>query len=76
MPAGIRDGLAARDRHWQELMLTPFEVRGTRRRRVAAVIGHAMAFPTWRSLCVDHGLSDAEAVDAMTALVLTTRGAA
>jgi AcrR family transcriptional regulator len=75
MPAGIRDALAARDRDWQVLMLTPFEVRGTKRRRIAAVIGHAMAFPTWRSLCMDQGLSDAEAVDAMTALVLTTRGA-
>jgi hypothetical protein len=72
MPAGIRDRLAAQDRHWQDLLLTPFNVRGTKARRVAAVIGHAMAFPTWRSLCVVNDLSDAEAVNAMGTLVLTT----
>jgi hypothetical protein len=35
------------------------------------VIGHATWFWTWRSLCIDHGLPDTEAVDAMTGMVLT-----
>ena len=32
--------------------------RGTRRRRVRAAIGHALAFETWRSLVEEQGLSD------------------
>jgi AcrR family transcriptional regulator len=39
-------------------------------KRLRAVVGHATAFATWRSLCHDNGLSDKEAVDVMTALVL------
>jgi len=38
--------------------------------RLRAVAGHAISFWTWRSLCLDHGLSDTEAVDAMTGMVL------
>jgi hypothetical protein len=38
--------------------------------RLRAVIGHATSFWTWRSLCIDHGLADTEAVDAMTGMVL------
>lgn len=43
--------------------------RGARRARVAAAIGHAISFPTWRSLVRDGGLRDGEAVDLMLALV-------
>ena len=72
MPASQRERLAARDVYWRDLLLAPFRVRGARRRRVGAVLGHAVAFPTWRSLCVDQGLSDSEAVDAMVALAMAT----
>lgn len=34
-----------------------------------ALVGHALAFGTWRSLCVDEGMSDAAAVRAMVRLV-------
>jgi AcrR family transcriptional regulator len=34
-----------------------------------ALIGHAAAFSTWRSLCREQGLSDAEAAEAMARLV-------
>lgn len=40
----------------------------TKRRR--ALVGHAMSFATWRSLCVDQGLSQGDAVVAMTRLVV------
>lgn len=43
--------------------------RGTARTRARAAIGHALAFATWRSLTRDQGLSRAEAVELMTALV-------
>ena len=42
--------------------------------RLRAVLGHAISFWTWRSLCLDQGLSDAEAVQAMTTLALATAG--
>jgi AcrR family transcriptional regulator len=40
-----------------------------RRRTVAAAIGHATDFHTWRSLTRDHGLTRAQAVRLMSALV-------
>lgn len=39
------------------------------RRRVRAVIGHALAFPTWRSLAVEQGLNDAEIAGLMRRMV-------
>jgi len=43
--------------------------RGRARGRVSAVIGHALAFSTWRSLAVEQELGDAEAVELMQRLV-------
>jgi AcrR family transcriptional regulator len=42
---------------------------------VRAAVGHALAFETWRSLVRREGLTTAEAVDAMRALVERLRGA-
>lgn len=49
-------------------------LRGRRERdlaqaRVSAALGHALAFPTWRSLVREQGLGDAEAVALMVSLV-------
>ena len=44
-------------------------LRGGAARRTRAAIGHALAFPTWRSLTRDQGLSDADAVRMMCTLV-------
>jgi AcrR family transcriptional regulator len=43
--------------------------RGRARARVAAAIGHATAFLTWRSLVRERGLDDGEAVALMAAMV-------
>lgn len=43
--------------------------RGKGRRRISAAIGHAIAFDTWRSLAREQGLTNAEAVELMAALV-------
>jgi len=32
-------------------------------------VAHAAAFPAWRSLCVDQGLSNGSAVDLMVGMV-------
>jgi AcrR family transcriptional regulator len=42
--------------------------RGQRRTRLRAVIGHAVAFETWRSLARDQGLADAEVAQLMVRL--------
>jgi AcrR family transcriptional regulator len=44
-------------------------LRGGAARRTRAAIGHAVAFPTWRSLTHDQGLSDADALRLMCLLV-------
>jgi AcrR family transcriptional regulator len=44
-------------------------LRGRRGRLVAATLGHALAFPTWRSLTRDEGLRNDDAVDLMCRLV-------
>lgn len=44
--------------------------RGRRRARVAAAVGHAIGFGAWSSLVRQNGLSNAEAVDLMAAMVV------
>lgn len=44
-------------------------LRGHRARLVRAAIGHALAFPTWRSLTDEQGLSNDDAVELMCRLV-------
>lgn len=72
LPAPIRQTIDSDDSHHRDVLLKPFAATGARRRRLRAVLGHATSFWTWRSLCVEHGLSDRDAVDAMAALALTT----
>jgi AcrR family transcriptional regulator len=74
LPATIKQRNAAADEAQLAALLAAFTaVRGAaRRRRLTAVLRHAMSFWTWRSLCLDGGLTQREAVDAMTTLVLTT----
>lgn len=53
----------------QDVLITGRALRGRAARRTRAAIGHALAFPTWRSLTHDQELSDADAVALMCALV-------
>ena len=62
---GFRGYLAA----VQDVLVAGRGVRGGAARRVRAAVAHALAFPTWRSLTRDQGLSNADAVALMTALV-------
>ncbi len=72
LPQIRRQALDERDIRFRDLLLQPFVVSAARRRRLRAVLAHAVSFWTWRSLCVEHGLSNSEAVDAMAALVNAT----
>lgn len=69
IPEELRRGVTDIDLLLREVLLQPFGARGGGRRRLRAVIGHAVSFTTWRSLCVEQGLTDSEAVEAMTALI-------
>jgi AcrR family transcriptional regulator len=44
-------------------------LRGRSAKHVRAAIGHALAFPTWRSLTHEQGLGDEDAVELMCRLV-------
>jgi AcrR family transcriptional regulator len=63
------EGFAAHFRALQEALLRGRPERGRRRARVAAAIGHALGFQTWRSLVREQGLEAAEAVGLMQATV-------
>jgi len=54
----IQDGLAAGR-----------VLRGRRAKHTRAAIGHALAFPTWRSLTTDEGLSNEEAAELMALFI-------
>lgn len=74
IPEGRRELIRERDTHFRDVLLEPFVVRKARRRQLSAVLGHAASFWTWRSLCVGQGLSDQEAIDAMTAMAVAVAG--
>jgi hypothetical protein len=74
VPSELQERTAATDALYRDVLLQAFAARGSRRRRLRAVLGHAVSFWTWRSLCLDHGLSDPEAVQAMTTLALAIAG--
>ena len=53
----------------QDILMAGRGLRGRAAARTRAAIGHALAFPAWRSLVRDEGLTEGEAVDLMCALV-------
>jgi len=67
-PDPIRQRIEAENAHFRDVLMEGLAMAD--RRRLCALVGHAVSFATWRSLCIEHDLTDSEAVDAMTALVL------
>jgi hypothetical protein len=57
----------------QDVLMAGRGLRGRAARRTEATIGHALAFPTWRSLTHEQRLTDDDAVGLMC---LLTEGAA
>jgi AcrR family transcriptional regulator len=70
LPERHQQALSERDVLFRNVLTAPFGGTGDERRRLRAAVGHAISFWTWRSLCLDQGLTDTEAVDAMTGMVL------
>lgn len=71
LPEAQQRLLRDQDRHFRRVLAEPFPGGRGQRRRLRALIGHATSFWTWHSLCVDEELSDQEAVEVMTGMVLT-----
>jgi AcrR family transcriptional regulator len=53
----------------RDTLMTGRKLPGATRHRTQAALGHAIAFSTWKSLVREQGLSDAEAVTLVSALV-------
>jgi AcrR family transcriptional regulator len=53
----------------QDVLMVGRRLRGRGARRTRAAIGHALAFPTWRSLTEEQGLADEDAVALMCLLI-------
>ena len=66
LPAVHRQRLDDTDARHREVLLEPFPSGD---HRLCALIGHAVSFWTWYSLCVDQHLSNDDAVDAMVGLI-------
>lgn len=67
VPQPIREAREETTRRYVEVLADAWPDVDDPLRR--AVIGHAAAFSTWRSLCLEQGLADREAVEVMVALV-------
>jgi AcrR family transcriptional regulator len=70
LPVDLRSRLTAQNTGSRDLLVAPFDLPDPAAHRLRAVLGHAVAFPTWQSLCQHHGLSNDDAVDAMVTLAL------
>jgi AcrR family transcriptional regulator len=66
VPARVTATRLAQEREWRKRLTRGLP--GRRRKTVQAAVAHATSFGTWRSLCVDHGLSNGSAVDLMVAM--------
>ena len=52
--------------HWRglaEVLVAPWPVRGRRRASLLAAVALALSFDTWRTLCLEHGLTDDQAAE-------------
>ena len=59
----------------QDVLMAGRGLRGRAARRTRAAIGHALAYPTWRSLAHEQGLAADEPVALMCLLVESAAGA-
>jgi AcrR family transcriptional regulator len=63
--AGFRNYLVAA----QETLMVGRRARGRGQRRMRGAVGHALGFPTWRSLVREQGLDNTQAAELMCRLV-------
>ena len=63
MPPGAQQAMRAYDAALADALIAGCGLRGRPRAQLRAVAGHLVDFGTWRSLVVQQGLGDREAVD-------------
>lgn len=68
VPESMQRSSVEQEASMRALLVAPFQSAAPRQTK--ALVGHAMSYWTWRSLCVDQGMPNSAAVDAMVALVL------
>ena len=68
IPDFVRERTVQRDRLSAQTLLSAWPKRQRTATR-AALIRHAVTFSTWRSLCLDQGMSNRDAVAAMVKLI-------
>lgn len=69
LPDELRQGIAAINHRYRSVLLDGFPERD-RTPLVRAAVGHAVSFWTWHSLAVDEGLTNEEAVELISLLIL------
>ena len=72
VPDRVRLARLEGEQRWRDTLLKALP--GRRRVVVRAAVAHATAFATWRSLCIDQGLSDADAAQLMVAMTRAAAG--
>ena len=63
VPASAQDAMRARSRERADALIDGLSVPRTAKRRLRAVAGHLVGLMTWRSLAIEQGLDEDEAVD-------------
>ena len=63
VPPALRDASLTADAQRVDIVIAGLKLSKATRRRLRAVVAHALDFWTWRSLVVDQGLSTNEAID-------------
>lgn len=74
MPAFVATLVEDEQRARVRVLARGFRARGRAARRLDAAVSHALHLRTYLSLCVDGALTDEEAVDLMTGLVVAAAG--
>jgi AcrR family transcriptional regulator len=70
MPEAFQQAMRGIEGRLASLLLDASDLPGANPDRLRAAIGHVISFWTWRSLAVNQGLSDADAIDLAVGLVL------
>jgi AcrR family transcriptional regulator len=72
LPVEHQRELQDRADHHRDVLLAAFPERTKGEHRLRAVVGHAVSFETWRSLCIKNELSNKAAIEAMVDLAMNT----
>ena len=72
LPAKHQLELQEKDDYFREVLLAAFPKRTRSEKHMRAVVGHAVSFETWRSLCINNHLSNQAAIDVMVDLTINT----